>query len=711
MGKRVFIAEKPSVARQFADALELRFAKRDGFMESADGGTLVTWCVGHLVSMSYPDAYDEKYRKWSLDTIPFVPEPGSYQYQVIEDVRKQFSVVSGLLCSPDVDTIYICTDSGREGEYIYRLVAEKAGVRGKRQLRVWIDSQTKEEILRGIREAKDDAAYDALGASAYLRAKEDYLMGINFSRALTLRYGSTIRSFLGTDRCVIAVGRVMTCVLGMVVGREREIRSFVRTPFYRVFCLLETPDGGQLQAEWHSSEDSVMTDPVKLYNDKGFRKREDAEELIRMLYGVPDDPPLPVVDSITRKKETKNPPLLYNLAELQNDCSRFFKISPDDTLKIAQELYEKKLTTYPRTDARVLSSAVAKEITKNLNGLYSQPLYKADVAEIAAMGSAQKIGKTRYTDDKAITDHYAIIPTGQGFSALSSCPPTAQKVYELIVRRFLAVFYPAAVFDKISMQVRIRTELFSASVRSCREEGYQKIMQFSFSRGRDDEKKDDAEGSPESGENEISGSLSACFAGLKKGNALSLLKLDLREGETKPPSRYNSGSMILAMENAGQLIEDEELREQIRGSGIGTSATRAGILTKLEKNRYLSLNKKTQIITPTQLGEMICDTVSCSLRPLLDPRLTASWEKGLTGVAGGEVSEDDYMTKLTEFVVRRTNHVKSTDYRGALNEQFRHLARFYPEKSPRGSGSGSSGKNAGRSSGKAGRKTSGGKTV
>ncbi|WP_130836906.1 DNA topoisomerase [Lachnoclostridium sp. Marseille-P6806] len=704
MGKRVFIAEKPSVARQFADALELRFVKKDGFMESADGGTLITWCVGHLVSMSYPDAYDEKYRKWSLDTIPFVPAPGSYRYQVIEDVRKQFSIVSGLLCSPDVDTIYICTDSGREGEYIYRLVAEKAGVRDKRQLRVWIDSQTKEEILRGIREAKDDAAYDALGASAYLRAKEDYLMGINFSRALTLRYGSTIRGFLGTDRCVIAVGRVMTCVLGMVVGREREIRSFVRTSFYRVLCLLETPDGARFQAEWHSSEGSVVTDPVKLYNEKGFRKREDAEELIRILCGAPDDPPLPAVDSVTRKKETKNPPLLYNLAELQNDCSRFFKISPDDTLKIAQELYEKKLTTYPRTDARVLSSAVAKEITKNLNGLYSQPMYKAAVAEIAVMGSAQKIAGTRYTDDKAITDHYAIIPTGQGFSALSSCSETAQKVYELIVRRFLAVFYPAAVFDKISMQIRIRTELFSASVRSCREEGYQKVMQFSFSRGREDEKKDDAERGDEFGENELSGSLSARFAGLKKGNALSLQKLDLREGETKPPSRYNSGSMILAMENAGQLIEDEELREQIRGSGIGTSATRAGILTKLEKNRYLSLNKKTQIITPTQLGEMICDTVSCSLRPLLDPRLTASWEKGLTGVAGGEVSEDDYMTKLTEFVVRRTNHVKDTDYRDALNVQFRHLARFYPEKPPRGKGSGSSGKSSGRGSGKTGRK-------
>lgn len=719
-GKRVFIAEKPSVARQFADALGISFRSRDGYLESPD--TIVTWCVGHLVTMSYPDAYDEKYRRWSFETLPFLPE--TYRYEVIDSCRKQYEVVKRILTSPDVDTICICTDSGREGEYIYRLVAMEAGVTGKRQLRVWIDSQTREEVLRGIREAKDDSAYDCLGDAAFLRAKEDYLMGINFSRALTLRYGYTLKNFLGADRCVIAVGRVMTCVLGMVVRREREIRSFQKTSYYRIQVMLALPQKKAdeekesadhtpvFRADWHRSDSSVIqADDPRLYGTTGFLKKEDAFALIHYLQtgefpsssvflplsedpdgtahfgpSVMDAPGTPCVETITRKKEKKRPPLLYNLAELQNDCSRFFRISPDQTLDAAQELYEKKLTTYPRTDARVLSSAVAKEITNNLNGLFRDPAYKPYVQEIASLGTAPGIGKTRYTDDKAITDHYAIIPTGQGQQALSSLSPVVRNVYELIVRRFLAIFYPPAVFDKMSLQVRIRTELFSASVKTCVEEGYLKVLRYSFSRKKaaaDEGKNATRSSSGEHQDEEQDSqdpSLSTAFAGMKRGMRLRPDGFLCRTGETKPPARYNSGSMILAMENAGQLIEEEELREQIRGSGIGTSATRAEILKKLVQNRYLSLARNTQIITPTQLGEMVYDTVSCSLRPLLDPRLTASWEKGLSGVAAGTVSRAEYMEKLTDFVTRRTNHVKSTDYRAALTEQFRQISRFYHGK-------------------------------
>jgi DNA topoisomerase-3 len=730
MGKQVFIAEKPSVAKQFAEALDLNFRSSDGCMESTDGTTIVTWCVGHLVTMSYPDAYDEKYKKWSLATIPFIPD--TWKYQVIDSVKKQYGIVKSILTSKEVEKIYICTDSGREGEYIYRLVAAQAGVKGKQQLRVWIDSQTKEEVLRGIREAKDDSAYDALGSAAYLRAKEDYLMGINFSRALTLRYGNAIKDFLQADRCVIAVGRVMTCVLGMVVNREREIRAFVKTPFFKVNGLFGIPDSDAVfSAGWHVCETSVYAGTPKLYSDTGFKERKDAEELIRYLEtgilpaagtasgtaaaaistaspsGSGTGPASPSVDSVTRKKEVKNPPLLYNLAELQNDCSRFFKISPDETLNAAQELYEKKLTTYPRTDARVLSTAVAKEITKNLNGLFSQAMYKAYIAEIAKMGSAQKIGKTRYTNDKAITDHYAIIPTGQGFGALASCSKTVQHVYELIVRRFLSVFYPAAVFDRMSLQVRLRTELFSASVRTCTDEGYLKVLDYSFFRKKSAQESTGTDNTAaetettsdigsagngaDAGENSTdaaaadgdggdiidNATLSAFFEKLKKKDPLTLKKLEIKEGETQPPKRYNSGSMILAMENAGQLIEDEELREQIKGSGIGTSATRAEILKKLCSNRYLLLNGKTQIISPTQLGEMIYDTVSCSLKPLLDPKLTASWEKGLTMVSEGTVSEDEYMQKLRDFVVRRTVHVKETDFNAPLKRQFQSTQQYY----------------------------------
>ncbi len=679
MGKSLFIAEKPSVARQFADALGLQFHNRDGYMESEN--TIVTWCVGHLVTMSYPDAYDEKYKRWSLEPLPFIPD--RFLYQVIDDVKKQYRIVASLLTSKEVETIYICTDSGREGEYIYRLVAQQAGVKGKRQLRVWIDSQTKEEIIRGIKQAKDDSEYNNLSSAAYLRAREDYLMGINFSRAISLKYAGGIRDFLGMDHCVIAVGRVMTCVLGIIVSREREIRAFVKTPFYRVIGSFRTGSGlkdDEFQAEWSVCESSIYNQSPKLYKDNGFRKKEDALQLIRYLSEAEPGAKAPAaakVESLSKKKETRNPPLLYNLAELQNDCSRFFKISPDQTLDAAQTLYERRLTTYPRTDARVLSSAVAKEIGKNLGGIGQLPMYAGYVGEIRQSGRDKTIAKTRYTDDKAITDHYAIIPTGQGLSSLSSLPPVTQKVYELIVRRFLSVFYPPAVFDKISLAVRVKTELFQTSVRTLREPGYLRVLSYSFQKEEQDSKDSKESAGGHDGDDGLKRSLPE---GLKKGSALVLGELSIKEGETTPPKRYNSGSMILTMENAGQFIEDEDLREQIRGSGIGTSATRAEILKKLVTNQYIALNTKTQIYTPTQLGEMIYDTVSFSLRPLLDPKLTASWEMGLTRVAQGEVTENEYMEKLSDFISRRTNHVKQTDYRSQLHELYVRAAAFYPKK-------------------------------
>ena len=676
MSKRVFIAEKPSVAREFAGSLDLRFTSRDGYMEAEN--TIVTWCVGHLVTMCYPDAYDPKYKKWSLSTIPFIPDV--YKYQVIDGVKKQFGIVKKILTDKDVDTIYVCTDSGREGEYIYRLVAQEAGVTGKRQLRVWIDSQTKEEILRGIREAKDISEYDHLGAAAYLRAKEDYLMGINFSRALTLKYSDEISRMMGTNHSVIAVGRVMTCVLGMVVTREREIRDFVKTPFYRIvgsFRPLNADTDDTFWAEWHAVEGSRYYGTPALYKENGFKDRKDAQALIEYLKEASDSGDCTIV-SATRKKEKKNPPLLYNLAELQNDCSRFFKISPDQTLKAAQELYEKKLTTYPRTDARVLSTAVAKEIGKNLKGLSAMPMYRPYLVKILESGSYKKIGNTRYTNDKAITDHYAIIPTGQGLNALPSVSETTAKVYELICRRFLAVFYPPAIFDKISLEIRLGTEMFTASFKTCVQKGYLEVMEYSFRTGKGNEEtreQEEKKGAEEEGTQNAG--MPAYISALKKGDPMQCRDLEIREGETKPPKRYNSGSMILAMENAGQLIEEEELREQIRGSGIGTSATRAEILKKLFGNQYLKLNSKTQIITPTLLGEMIYDTVYCSIRSLLNPKLTASWELGLTRVAEGTVTEAEYLEKLNGFVTRNTDHVKNSSYGGALRGMFERDRQFY----------------------------------
>lgn len=676
MGKNLFIAEKPSVAREFARVLQLNTSNRDGYMESDQA--IVTWCVGHLVTMSYPEVYDEKYKRWSFDTIPFIPD--QFKYEVIDSVKKQFQIVSGLLNRADVDTIYVCTDSGREGEYIYRLVEQEAHVTGKVRKRVWIDSQTEEEIKRGIREAKDLSAYDALGVAAYLRAKEDYLMGINFSRALTLKYGNGIKGFLKADRAVVSVGRVMTCVLGMVVKREREIRDFVKTPFYRVVMDMEI-QGRSLVCDWKATEKSRYFNSPLLYKENGFKEEKDARELIRLLMEEPTEDM--TVDAVEKKKETKNPPLLYNLAELQNDCSKFFKISPDETLRIAQELYEKKMTTYPRTDARVLSSAVAKEIHKNIRGIQNYEVCSQLAAEVLSSNRIAGIAKSRYVNDKQITDHYAIIPTGQGLSALRSLNPTAQKVYEIIVRRFLSIFYPPAIYRKVSLTLNLKGEQFFASFKVLEEEGYLKAARASFFNTKKKQDENEEEDKQENGEQENEdfdiGFLKALHD-LKKGDHLPAGPLEVKEGETSPPKRYNSGSMILTMENAGQFIEDEELRSQIKGSGIGTSATRAEILKKLFNINYLSLNKKTQIITPTLMGEMIYEVVGNSIRPLLDPALTASWEKGLTMVAEGTITEEEYMKKLDDFVRRRTNVVKQLNNQSSLTRRYQEVARNYSSK-------------------------------
>lgn len=651
MGKSVYIAEKPSVAQEFAKALKLKTRRGDGYLESEEA--IVTWCVGHLVTMSYPEEYDPALKRWSLTTLPFIPE--EFKYEVIPAVQKQFTIVSQILNRPDVECIYVCTDSGREGEYIYRLVEQQANVTGKERRRVWIDSQTEEEILRGIREAKDLSEYDNLSASAYLRAKEDYLMGINFSRLLTLKYGDSISNYLHTKYAVISVGRVMTCVLGMVVRREREIREFVKTPFYRVIATLDA-NGQTFEGEWRAVQGSRWFESFDLYKENGFKKKEKAQELIDYL-----SQPQPVqaqIAAIEKKKEKKNPPLLYNLAELQNDCSKRFKISPDETLRIVQELYEKKLVTYPRTDARVLSTAVAKEISRNLNGLSKYPMAAPYLQDILQFGTHKGLAKTRYVNDKQITDHYAIIPTGQGLSALNSVSGTAKGVYDCIVRRFLSIFYPPAVYQKVSLILKIKEESFFANFRVLAEEGYLKVA-----------------GVPKN--DEMSPDFFEVIQKLRKGMSLPVNSLEIKEGETSPPKRYNSGSMILAMENAGQLIEDEELRAQIKGSGIGTSATRAEILKKLCNIKYLALNQKTQVITPTLQGEMVFDVVNGSIRSLLNPELTASWEKGLTYVADGEITSDEYMQKLEHFIVSRTEGVKGLNNQYQLRACYDKAAQFY----------------------------------
>ncbi|MDD3219380.1 MAG: DNA topoisomerase [Lachnospiraceae bacterium] len=667
MSKSLYIAEKPSVAQEFARVLKVNGVRRDGYLESED--TIVTWCVGHLVTMSYPEKYDAKLKRWSLDTLPFLPN--EFKYEIIPAVKKQFDIVAGLMNREDVTTIYVCTDSGREGEYIYRLVAMMANVHDKEEKRVWIDSQTEEEILRGIREAKSLSEYDNLSHAAYLRAKEDYLMGINFSRLLSLKYGNSVANFLGERYISIAVGRVMTCVLGMVVRREREIRGFVKTPFYRVLSTMKLQEKA-IEGEWRAIKGSRYFESPKLYKENGFSKREDAKELIDYL--KEEKPVQAVVEKIERKKENKNPPLLFNLAELQNECSKLFKISPDETLKVVQELYEKKLVTYPRTDARVISTAVAKEISKNIRGLSNYQHGAPFANEILQNGSYKNIIKSRYVNDKQITDHYAIIPTGQGLNALRSVSANSEKVYETIVRRFLSIFYPPAVYQKVSMTTKIYGEAFFSTFKVLAEEGYLKVIGNSF-----DKKKEVTEASTAQEEENASSDqqVLALLHSLKKGDLLPVSGLTIKEGETSPPKRYTSGSMILAMENAGQLIEDEELRAQIKGSGIGTSATRAEILKKLINIKYLKLNKKTQVVTPQMLGEMIYDVVNASIRSLLNPELTASWEKGLTYVAEGQITEEEYMVKLEHFVQIRTDNVKNLNNQYALRQCYQNVTQYY----------------------------------
>ena len=667
--KNLYIAEKPSVAREFAKALGMKGAAtagaRDGYLENED--TIVTWCVGHLITMSYPEVYDLALKKWSFDTIPFIPE--EYKYEIIDASSKQFQIVSKLLNREDVGRIYVCTDSGREGEYIYRLVEQMAGVdkSKKDRRRVWIDSQTEEEIMRGIREAKELSAYDNLSDAAYLRAQEDYLMGINFSRALSLKYSYTVRNYLGMDRCVIAVGRVMTCVLGMIVKREREIRQFVPTPFYRVLASTEG-----FEAEWKTTKDSAYLDSPLLYKENGFKKEESAKQLITELSA--DAPIELIVQKVEKKTEKKAPPMLYNLAELQNDCSRLFKISPTDTLNTVQTLYERKLVTYPRTDARVLSTAVAKEIGKNIGGLQKYEPLAQYAQYIMQQGGYKGVAKSKYVNDKQITDHYAIIPTGQGLGNLNGLNDIQRKVYDIIARRFLSIFFPAAEYEKVSLVLSRQihtvvgekengTESFFANFKRLKNPGYLTIAGLSSDKKQEEQKLTDEE--------------LAKFASLKKGDAIPVQTFNIKEGETSPPKRYSSGTLILAMENAGQLIEDEELRSQIKGSGIGTSATRDSIITKLVTNKYIALNKKTQIVTPTFLGEIIYDVCLNSIQSLLWAEMTASWEKGLSGVAEGTISKDEYTAKMNKFVCDNTNAVKQIRNQNQITRLFDRTKPFY----------------------------------
>ena len=657
--KALFITEKPSVAREFAAALNINAKNRDGYMEGDKA--VITWCVGHLVTMSYPDQYDPALKKWDLETIPFIPD--TFKYETIPGVQKQFDIVSSLLNREDIDTIYVCTDSGREGEYIYRLVDQQANVsKDKKKKRVWIDSQTKEEVIRGVKEAKDLSEYDNLAAAAYLRAKEDYLMGINFSRVLTLKYGWTLGNYLNQKRSlVVAVGRVMTCVLGMIVKREREIRTFVPTPFYRILGHFDC-QRFEVEAEWKAVKGSKYFESKKLYKDNGFLDKKDAQEFIKYLEDGSNNQT--IVVSSSKRQEKKNPPLLYNLAELQNECSKRFKLSPDETLKVVQDLYEKKLVTYPRTDARVLSSAVAKEIYKNIGGLNNYTPLSGFANEIMQGKKYQGIIKSKYVDDKKITDHYAIIPTGQAVGSLSRISEMGQKVYDVIARRFLSIFMPPAVYLKIKLETQTKGEAFFANFKMLKDPGYLKVT------GMGGQKK----------EAQLTEEQIHAISSLKKGMSLPVKDYTIKDGTTSAPKRYNSGSLILAMENAGQLIEDEDLREQIKGSGIGTSATRAEIVKKLVSNKYIALNKKTQIVTPTLTGEMIVNVVSASIGSLLNPTLTASWEKGLTYVAEGSVTEEEYMQKLDKFVTQKTNIVKQNNFQYQLRQSFDQIAPYYQKK-------------------------------
>lgn len=641
MAKKLLITEKPSVAMEFAKALKINTTRKNGYMESEE--YVITWCVGHLVTMSYPECYDEKYKIWRFDTLPFIPT--EWKYEVISSVQNQFDIVKSLLTKEDVDTIYVCTDSGREGEYIYRLVDQMVGVTGKSKKRVWIDSQTEEEILKGIKNAKDLSEYDSLSDSAYLRAKEDYLIGINFSRILTLAYGKKVAQLNNEEKTSISVGRVMTCVLGMIVDKENEIRNFVKSKFYKIQASFI--EG--LNAEWKYSEEG-KNDIVKkafetnnLYNDNGFKNEDDATAFIESLK---KENAKPTVTEASKKTQKENAPLLYNLAEIQNECSKKFKISPDKTLEIIQELYEKKLVTYPRTDARVLSTAVAKEINKNLNGL-AKFGKDEEIASIIGKMIENKystdIVKSKYVNDSKITDHYALIPTGQGFENFDKLADLQKNIYKLIVKRFLCIFFPPAEFTKLSVTIDINNEKFYANAKVCTKMGYLEAL-------KGENTDEDAQ---------IENSNVEILKSIKKGQILTLNEYSIKPGETSPPTRYSSGSIILAMENAGKLIEDEKLREQIKGTGIGTSATRAEIIKKLNRIGYIDINAKTQILTPSNKGELIYKVVRWAIPDMLNPELTASWEKGLEMVAKKEIEAEIFMEKLEKYIRSKIAKVKN----------------------------------------------------
>ena len=620
MAKKVIVTEKPSVAMEFAKALKINTSRKDGYIESDEW--IITWCYGHLVTMSYPEVYDEKLKTWRLDTLPFLPT--DWKYEILPGTAgKQFYTIQKILQREDIDTIYNAGDSGREGEYIQRLVYMMAHPNPNAKLkRVWIDSQTEDEILRGIREAKDLDEYNSLSDAAYLRAKEDYLIGINFSRLLSLIYARGLAKKMEEDRAVISIGRVMTCVLGLVVNREREIRNFKKVSFYKIRGAFQK-DESSLLADWKAQEGSKLLDSPR--------------------------------ESIQKKKNKENPPLLFNLAEAQHECTRRFKISPDQTLQTIQNLYEKKLVTYPRTDARVLSSAVAKEITKNLNGLSKLKIDDEITQAIQTMAKEKystKLEKTKYVDDSKITDHYAIIPTGQGGENLEGLTELEKNVYILIVKRFLAIFYPPAEYNRITVTIDVDGEKFFANGKVCTQMGYLELYKndkLKKDNTKKEEKTDDEDEDKEKEEEETLDDVEI-LSKLKKGDILTATEYTIREGETKPPKRYNSGDMVLAMENAGKLIEDEELREQIKGSGIGTSATRAEIIKKLIRINYIAANSKTQILTPTKRGEAIYDIVASTMPDMLNPELTASWEKGLTMVEQKEISADEFMQKLEAYV-------------------------------------------------------------
>ncbi len=650
--KKVLITEKPSVAMEFAKVLKINTNRKNGYIESDEW--IITWCVGHLVTMSYPEKYDENLKFWRLDTLPFMPQ--EYKYEVIPAVQNQFETIKMLLTRDDVDTIYISTDSGREGEYIYRLVDQMIGVKEKQRKRVWIDSQTEEEIQRGIKEAKDWKEYDSLSDSAYLRAKEDYLIGINFSRLLSIIYGRRLANQINEERASISVGRVMTCVLGMIVSREREIRNFVKTKYYKIEGIFGE-ENSTFQAEWKVNEKSSMFESTKLYNDNGFKKEQDAKDFIKSLGGKKA-----IISELKKSKQKENPPLLFNLAEIQNECTKRFKIKPDETLEIIQNLYEKKLVTYPRTDARVLSTAVAKEISKNLNGIakgFKDEEIQGYVKKMIEEKYPTNLVKTKYVNDSKITDHYAIIPTGQGYENFDKLPNLQKSIYRLIVKRFLAIFYPPAEYEKMSITVDIEGETFTAGGKICVKNGYLEILRQKANK-QSTTNQQNVENSVDKSENSVDekdkednneeNSNLEILKKLKKGEEVQVQNFEIKDAETSPPSRYNSGAMILAMENAGKLIEDEELREQIKGAGIGTSATRAEIMKKLEKIKYIDVNGKTQIITPTQKGEAIYDIVNYSMPDMLNPKLTASWEKGLEMVAKKEIKSEEFMQKLEKYI-------------------------------------------------------------